>query len=61
MPKEKNENGFKRDRMLVAYVSQEERDFINRIVREFGYPSVSVFVREAVFAQITALQRRNSG
>jgi len=56
MPKEKN---FTRNRALVTYVSEAERQFIGKIAEKFGYPSVSSFVREAVFAQIAALKRAN--
>jgi len=49
---------FKRDKPLISYVSKQELEFIGRIAREFGYPSVSSFVRQAVFEVIAALQRR---
>jgi len=44
------EGTFRRNKMLVAYVTEREREVINRLARKFGFRSTSTFLWEAIQA-----------
>ena len=49
---------FRRNKMIATYVTEGEKEAINKLIREFNFPSISIFIRQAVFDAVTNLRKQ---